>query len=345
MATINVLTFVLLMHFVHTSHLPHLATISRKVVMTDVAAVVTGLPASFISCVQCFEIIQYGRNLQSEHDHLVDRLHHIGVKLSRWGKSRGLLDDNLTPIDSLPDREGCQEIFTRILGRFEEAREKGKRYELNRRRQGGEMGSSDALELDGEENIAPSVKSFRTNMRSFMSNYTRRSRNAGIRVRWAIYERQVLTNLVNNLRSDVEDLVELFPQHVVTPEKDLILREVQNFPDDAISIAQVINEAEKLISEKEVEKLLETAVTEEIERREQQGRPIHRFENFDITKVTDTQIGNRIARGSEAEKMGSVFKMFKISGAKGLRVGHEYQAVDHKNRDCGEGRKDSILES
>ena len=310
--------------------------------MVDIASPVIGLPATFISCVQCFEIVQYGRNLEDDQGHLVDRLHHIGVKLSRWGESRGLLNGNL---ESASDQEGCQKSFMRILSRFQEAQERGQKYELKQSKSETSTENGNTLELEDEGKIGPAFKSFRNGMKGFMNKYATESRNAGLRVRWAIYERQVLLNLVNNLRSDVDDLVELFPEHVVTSEQELIVREMQEVADDAIPVVQFVNKEEKLVCNNELETLLEKAVIAEIERREQQGRPIHRFENFDITEVTDAHVGNKIATGSEAEKMGSVFKTFKVSGAKGLHIGHEYRVGSRKMADREKnGQRDETLE-
>ncbi|PSN61258.1 hypothetical protein BS50DRAFT_578636, partial [Corynespora cassiicola Philippines] len=54
---------------------------------------VLGLPGLFVSCVQCFEYIQYSRNIEKDCEDLVIKLRYIGLALTRWGESMGFGDD------------------------------------------------------------------------------------------------------------------------------------------------------------------------------------------------------------------------------------------------------------
>jgi hypothetical protein len=87
--------------------------------MGDIATNLLILPGLFISCIQSFEIIQYGRAFESDHYTLTLRLDYIGVTLARWGKAVKIVGrNNITAL------EGCRPFLENIKARFVGVKEK-----------------------------------------------------------------------------------------------------------------------------------------------------------------------------------------------------------------------------
>ncbi|KAJ8109344.1 hypothetical protein OPT61_g7524 [Boeremia exigua] len=285
--------------------------------MADVASsVVLGLPGLFVSCVECFEIIQYGRNLESERDHFVLRLHYIGLKLSRWGASKGLVgagNAETSPID--PALEECRACLESIMSRFADAQKKSRNFELKAEKKGNALEAEEMMMLESES--PHREQAFRKTTRTLMNKYATKYRNGVKRAEWALYERKVLENLVISLRADVDDLVELFPERIAIPERTLIEVEVEEIEDDVLPVLQRINDID--IKDEAVNE----AVSAEISKRERQG---HRFANFDIEGKADLifRAGDDVGFGAVRSGNSSEYTGFNIRGSGTVNTGDKY---------------------
>ncbi|KAL1600749.1 hypothetical protein SLS60_007137 [Paraconiothyrium brasiliense] len=283
--------------------------------MSGSASIVTSLPGLFMACIQCFEIIQYGRTLETERDTLVLRLHYIGLMLSRWGASKGIVGTiNPETIDAQLDE--CRPFLQAIITRFDDAKRKSEKYELNKQQQqqGQPPETHNVLQL--EEATESAGSSFRTATKNLMHKYATKYDNAVTRTKWAIYERKVLENLVSNLRSDVDDLIELFPERVARPMDELIVEEVQELDDTVLPVMQQISHVEE-------DTAMEQEATAEIKKREGQG---HTFENFNIKGQDGLRFraGHEFGYGATPSGPRSSFNNFKVRGSGQVDAGDKW---------------------
>ncbi|KAJ4289011.1 hypothetical protein N0V90_011353 [Kalmusia sp. IMI 367209] len=278
--------------------------------MVDPFGSVLSLPGLFLSCVQFFEMIQYGRNLESDRNLMVLRLHYIGVNLSRWGTSVGLVDDDTAV--SYDDRiEDCRPLLENIKGRFEEAQRKSN---LSKPKSTGkDILTNDEVQLS-KDRLCQRMKFW---MRKYATKYNAKYDNSVITIKWAIYERKVLDLLVSGLRSDVDDLTKLFPAELqVIPLRQLQQNDVIELEDESLPVMQTIVEDEE-------DDTMQEIVAAEIKHREKQG---HVFDNFDIEGRADMKfrVGNSVARGATPIGPRSHYKNFKIRGSGTINIGDDY---------------------
>ncbi|KAJ4360973.1 uncharacterized protein N0V89_001542 [Didymosphaeria variabile] len=272
--------------------------------MSGSASIVTSLPGLFMACIQCFEIIQYGRTLETERD-------------SCPSPSKGIIGTiNPQTIDA--QLEECRPSLQAIITRFDDAKRKSERYKLNKQQQqqqGGRPPENNSV-LQLEEPTQSPGSSFRNATKKLMKKYVTKYDNAVTRTKWAIYERKVLENLVSNLRSDVEDLIELFPERVARPVDELIVEEVQELDDTALPVMQQISHVEQ-------DQAMEEAATAEIKKREQGG---HTFDNFDVEGQDGLQFraGDDIEYGATPSGPGNSYSKFKIHGSGTVNTGNKW---------------------
>jgi hypothetical protein len=280
------------------------------------ATIVMSLPNFFINCIKCFEVIQYGSNLDIDRDTLVLRLHYIGLSLSRWGTSKGIIGDNIHVETINPQLEECRPMLESILARFNEAQRKSAKFKLSKQRS-PEAGT--ILELG--ETTESATSSFRKATKDLMHKYATKYGNAVTRTKWAIYERKILENLVSNLRSDVDDLTAFFPGRSAVPVEDLIAEEMSEFEDAALPVL-------RLISYNEEDTIMEEAVASEMNKREERG---HTFEDFDIEGLDGLQFqaGDEVGFRATRSGGGSAYTNFKIRGSGKVHTGNKFHGEVH----------------
>ncbi|KAL2215088.1 hypothetical protein M432DRAFT_157467 [Thermoascus aurantiacus ATCC 26904] len=95
--------------------------------MTDVAGLALALPGLFVSAVQYFEWIQFGRHFESDFAFSLVRLEAARLHMMRWGMSIGIGVEPFDPeeLSGLPADEvkTATEILHQIKRTFEAARE------------------------------------------------------------------------------------------------------------------------------------------------------------------------------------------------------------------------------
>jgi hypothetical protein len=69
------------------------SVIKLRFIMTDIAGMLINIPSTFVSCVQCFEYIQFDRDFERDQKALVLRLDLLQTRLVRWGDCVGIMDE------------------------------------------------------------------------------------------------------------------------------------------------------------------------------------------------------------------------------------------------------------
>jgi hypothetical protein len=277
--------------------------------MAEISALTLSLPGLFVSCIQCFEFIQLGRQLEHDYEGAVLRLSSIGLRLSRWGESVGLGDPltneegrNLIA-DAVPEAE---RLLTAIIERFETANAKREQFRPR---------ASDETTII-QPDMAPAARAVHQTMQKWMSQRRMNHQNRMKTVCWAIYEKKVFDRLVADLHGLVEDLVDLFSQTQLSQRRCCQV-EAAEVEDEMLGLLGTV-------ARDNGDEMLGEAVGAEIEKRNQQGSY---FEDFDIDgqEGLEFKAGRFVARGARVQAFGSSFKTFKIRGAGKVVVGDTYE--------------------
>lgn len=265
--------------------------------MGDAITTVLNIPGTFIACVQCFEIIQYGRAFEEDSSQLVLRLEYIGLGLARWGQSLGIFDAYGSVVYT-GNLEEVQPYLVNILRRFEEAEKKAGSYKPD--------------EIMEEEST--SLQSgLRKEIRGWMHKYATKYNKGVTKVKWAIYDKKAMDNLIGNLRNDIDDLMKAFP----ASQRQLQENEIKELEDGPLLLM-------KDVADKEYDETAKEMAASEIKKREAEG---HSFENFDIegNAGLNLRTGNLVGRGAIVTGAGNSYKGFNIRGEGNVHTGNEFQ--------------------
>jgi hypothetical protein len=259
--------------------------------MVDPVGAALNLPGCFIACVQCFELIQYGKSFEDDHENLVLRLDFIGLSLARWGKAIGILDEG-SSIVSHRSSGKCAEYISTILKRFEEAESKLNDAQIDKSPMKEEVRS----------------KNLRKKMQRFRYNYVTKYENVSKRAKWAMYNKTVLEELVSHLREDVQDLINLFP----VTQRPLQKKEVQELGIESLMLMKKIATDE--------DEIMEDIIVKEMDSRE---RDANTFEEIDYEGHTDMKFraGDTVARDATPTERGNRYKGIKLRGAGTVDLG------------------------
>lgn len=271
---------------------------------------VLGLPGLFVSCVQCFEYIQYSRNIEKDCEDLVIKLRYIGLALTRWGESMGFGDDR-EPIHDSELLEECRVYFNRIMVRFEDARTRSNRFKKNAPDERGRITGEPDSQTQG---LSQKLKDF---MKRYTTKYAAKYRNGVNTFKWAVYDKKTLELLVASLRADFEDLKNLFPADTISIREQRLLRsEASGLDDDSLMLMHGLacendDEAMKAVLEAEVTS------------RKSRG---HVYDGFDIEGSNGLifRAGDEIARGSIPRGQGHYYRNITIRGSGSINAGDKY---------------------
>ncbi|KAH7350237.1 prion-inhibition and propagation-domain-containing protein [Pyrenochaeta sp. MPI-SDFR-AT-0127] len=182
--------------------------------MTDPASfalAVAGLPAIFVSCVDCFEYIRLGRRFGKDFGFCLAKLEAAQVRLTRWGEPIGLLENKIDVKGAYKEADiiKAYEWLGQIEATFEEARETSAKYAEKQQKKGrhGDLEILDGDKIPGANN---STKSLVMSMKTMARN---RQKHLSLprKITWALYGKDSFDSLIEDLVSLINDLVELFP--------------------------------------------------------------------------------------------------------------------------------------
>ena len=187
----------------------------------SLAVSIASLAPLLQTALDCFQYIRLSKAFGKDFEICRLRLDSIQLRLSRWGEATGLGSDTariVTLDDSSIAEEDKERIKIRlghIISLFEEV-EKISRSVSAKEDEQEDLGSSASLH------------------QSILEICHRRQKHASKakKAKWALYKREDLNDLVKNLQSLVNDLVELFPAAAVQ-QRDLCNEEAEELGDEA----------------------------------------------------------------------------------------------------------------
>jgi hypothetical protein len=192
---------------------------------------VVALAGLFNTALECFEFVQLGRNFGNNFQTSQLKLDSARLRLSRWGKSLGLVED-IRDVASLQGHFGseanvkhAEALLGQIVELFADFEHVSNRYKSRAVSQDGSLAVYDP-QLD----LEPAMVKLHNQMRQLAIGRQSRS---GVRqkVKWALYEGKVFEHLIEDIMELVDSLVELFPA-VHQIQRELCEKEVSIINED-----------------------------------------------------------------------------------------------------------------
>lgn len=170
---------------------------------------IAGLAGIFTSCIDCFELIQLGREFGSDYEKCLLRLDVSRLRFTRWGYSVGLGNGSTTVKDiaaSENEIKIAHQLLSSIKETFEEVQKASKRYE--------KTAKSSTLEVFDESTALDGIfQRLHTSMRK--AAVARQSKtNILSKAAWAIYHKKRFDTMVEEIKELVDSLIQLFPNAI-----------------------------------------------------------------------------------------------------------------------------------
>lgn len=290
--------------------------------MTDVAGFALGLPGLFISAVQYFEWIRFGRQFENDFGACLVRLEAAHLHMIRWGASMGIDGDPSTfdprSLSHLPadEIETAMDILHEINRTFEMARETSESFNRRQRRKG--ITNSEKMMLDTETELERAESRFKTlhrTSRKIAEKYEKAMHlkdKARDRVVWALYERNHFNHLIDTVSTLVRDLEELFPGHRER-QRELCRREVSEFDPKSLMLLMNVAGTD--------DELLKEAITTE-----SRARGLT-FQDITVQENARIRLGNEYAAGATISGgHGHTYTNLVSGGHSVSHVGNSYGA-------------------
>ena len=182
--------------------------------MAETAGLVVGVVALaglFNTTVECFEFVQLGRNFGKDFQTSQLKLDSARLRLSRWGKSLGLVED-VRDLASLQGRFGseanvkhAEALLGQIVELFADSEGVSNKYKSRLVSQDGILAVYDP-QLD----LEPAMVKLHNQMRQLAIERQSRS---GVRqkAKWALYQGKQFERLIEDITELVDSLIGLFP--------------------------------------------------------------------------------------------------------------------------------------
>lgn len=287
-------------------------------------AIAIALPGAFMACVQCFELVQFGRNFKEDFAISAADLKICEIHLLRWGAAAGLDEGDTTELpkklSQYPEaqlQKGLL-VLNRIVSIFNTTKESCQFDSVNDdEEENNEAGTEPLNEDDQLQGQQPNMRKSHKHLdkvkamyRSAASAVKHAAQSASDRTKWALYKKKHFTALVDQVGKLIDRLEKLIPEllevekKLAKEEADGVEKEVlQVLPALAAKIDSVMAEAFKA-----------------------QGRSLGMtFENVEAGEYSRTQLGNTYAPGEKSTGHDDhQFKGLKIGGNAVFHGGNSY---------------------
>ncbi|EXJ66656.1 uncharacterized protein A1O5_10327 [Cladophialophora psammophila CBS 110553] len=190
------------------------------------------LASLFSLCVQCFDLIEVGKNLGSDCELLLTRLSIEKRRLMIWGEAVGILrpDEDREPLLDKPEtRELVKRILENLQSLFHEADSLKSIYGLEKT-----PGTQGSLNMVVEGSTACSYSFESSPLVQFQARFTEYSRKAGLRAKakWAIRDSKKFSALVQKLKDLLDGLGHITTSTRTVIRRDQLIRqETESIPD------------------------------------------------------------------------------------------------------------------
>jgi Prion-inhibition and propagation len=285
-----------------------------------IAAAIASIPGTFVACVDCFQYIRLGKRFGKDFGVCLAKLEAAHMQLTRWGEPLGLLENKFDTKGAYSDADviHANEWLGLILSAFQEAGEISAKY-AERQKKKEKHQDLELLNAETDLESNPSMKQLYLSIKGVT---TARQKHLSFprKVTWALYGKDDLTELIENLVNLINNLEKLFPSNKPRLQ-ELGKQEVANLGKEIVlDLAELLkNDNEKL--DHTDDPILREAIREHIDR--------HSLE-FDDVKIDGkigevTHLGDDYARGSKQAAGNLHIKKLDIKGEGNTRAGHTFQ--------------------
>ena len=207
-------------------------------------SIAIALPSAFMACVQCFELVQFGRNFKEDFAVSAADLKICEIHLLRWGAAAGLdesggfqLQERLSryPEDQL---QKAVMVLKRIAAIFETTKESCRFDSLDDDedpRQSEQLDETAHLQ-NQQKNIQKShqhLDKIKARYKSVANAVKGSIQTASDRTKWALYKKKHLTALVEQVTALIDRLEKLFPE-LLEVERKMAKQEVEGAEEEVI---------------------------------------------------------------------------------------------------------------
>ncbi len=199
-----------------------------------------GLVGAFTSCVECFKIIQLGRNFERDFKDSQITLDLLQSRLARWGEGMGLDPDQALPppgshITTFDNADLAEKVMCQIRDLFEASFAKSAKYQQD-------PWNANQLALCSPADLPPAHRSIHEKLRGLSLRGKKKPSTLTV-AKWALYDSEDFESLVAKINTHIDNLEKVFP---VPPPKeaDLLRREMGQFADK-MEMDIITNIAEK----------------------------------------------------------------------------------------------------
>lgn len=207
---------------------------------------IASLASLFQTTINCFENIQIAKAFGVDFQTSCLKLGNTQLRLTRWGEAVGFgarskaADSPKEALLSEQDFNRVRDLLGHIINLFKRAEDISNQFRA-------EHGNVDAVDV--HEAFEGDTASMRQRMRDIC---LRRQGNTSRmkKAKWALYEKENLNSLIEDLRKLVNDLVELFPA-TKTVQEELSSQEAAEMRDEPalLTLKEIAAQQDRLLEE------------------------------------------------------------------------------------------------
>ncbi|KAL6825609.1 prion-inhibition and propagation domain-containing protein [Trichoderma sp. SZMC 28015] len=263
------------------------------VALFEAMSLVTSLPATFISIVECFEYVELGRRFGKDFNKCQVRLEALKLQITRWGISSGVLPDPETGKQRVVSfdahtTETAQKLLDFILADTRELENKSRKY----CDQPGVTSEIDPMQPDPIDEPTQALKSITSKI------FSRRIQGVALpkKTKWALRDKKQFDRLLEDITENLNLLVLM--QQVTEPQRELCRLEVEEIQGGQPPVVlELLHDA----SQANTDNLLEQALQKAISNMD----PGHSWERTEVDDDVKLQQGDRIANGFRGQLLGN----------------------------------------
>jgi hypothetical protein len=230
---------------------------------------VIALVGLFDNALNCFKHVKVAKSFGTDYQTYVLRLQNLRLRLSRWGEAVGLgkpstaVSQPRTSSLSASEVKQAEVLVGHIIQLFSDTEELAEKY-------AGKQ--SDLVAIEDDSNGLGDASKLCQKMRNICIRRQRES-SAATKAKWSLFSKDKFIELVGNIQSLIDDLVNLFPAETrVIMEQNLCDQEARELRDEkALPTLQTLALTQDIRLAEAIAKLAQ-GVTRGIRARNGQGR-------------------------------------------------------------------------
>ena len=273
------------------------------------------IPGIFVSCVECYQYVQFGREFEKDFGIALCKLEASEIRLTRWGISMGIDSPETKLREGDYHEEDIKKAYhwlKEIRKAFDAAIESSTRYRTTTKKENVEILDTDTV-LRRESS---SLQVIHNTLRKIShERFKPRKRDM---IAWALYRKGSFENLIESISDLTTNLVDLFPSTLET-QKQLCKNEIKDLDGPSLALL------DKVIGDEDG--ILKPILLAEVEQRP------NIFNNIDVRDNFTGHFGDNVAPGERSRS--GVYSRISVGGS----------AVAHFGSNIGDFRGKTVFDT